>query len=89
MCKLEDIIKTTPQKIQIEEKQNKGISIARIKFNTEIIFALSKALEIPLDKTVSLIKKKGSTCLFNLFRKRNSMSQEEMIKKLCNCIQVQ
>ena len=86
MCKLENIIRTTQKKIRLKEQQNKGISSARIEFNTNIIFALSKTIEKPLDVTLSLIKEKGSQCLFQSFGKRNVMKQKEIVEQLKNCI---
>lgn len=89
MCKFEDIIKTTPKKIIVEEKQKKGISMNRIEFNTNIVFGLAKILELPLDKTLSLIRDKNNSLLASAYRKRNEMKEQDIIKKLHRSILTQ
>lgn len=89
MCKFEDIIKTTPRKIIVEEKQKKGISMNRIEFNTNIVFDLAKRLELPLDQTLLLLKGKSASYLSSAYRKRNEMKQQEIVKELHGIILAQ
>lgn len=87
MCKFEDIIRTTPQDVKVKEGQGKNISLTRIEFNTDIVFALAKKLEKPLDETLSLMKKtKANSYLFSIFGKRKQISQKEIVNNLHNHI---
>ena len=47
MCKIEKVLETKVQKIPIGEAQKKGLSYDHIRYNTDLVFAIAKKLEIP------------------------------------------
>ena len=59
MCKIEDILNT---EIRMQEKVNpvkQGMTSERVRFNTDVMFAVAKQLEMPLDKTSELMRRKN------------------------------
>mgnify|MGYP006872991968 CR=1 FL=1 len=83
MCKLDDILKTEIRKHSIGEPAEKGISFERVEFNTDVIFAVAKKMELPLDKTADLMRRKGQ---FDALRRAYSQRHRMSIGSISNTI---
>ena len=83
MCKLDDILKTEVRRPMVGEPADKGMSIERVKFNTDVMFAVAKKLELPLDKTADLMRKTGQ---FNSLRRAYSQRHRLGIVTISNSI---
>ena len=74
MCKLEDILKTELRMPLTDIQTEKGISSERIAFNTDVMFAVAKKMEMPLDKTADLMRQKG---MFKTLHKAYAIRHKE------------
>ena len=83
MCKLDDILKTEIRKPTVGEPADKGMSVERVKFNTDVMFAVAKKMELPLDKTADLMRRKGQ---FNALRQAYSQRYRLSIGSISNSI---
>lgn len=83
MCKLDDILKTETCRPNIVKTADKGISVERVKFNTDVMFAVAKGLGLPLDKTAELMRSKGQ---FSTLRRAYSQRHRKSIRKVSSTI---
>ena len=83
MCKLDDILKTEIRKPTVGELSDKGMSVERLEFNTNVMFAVAKEMELPLDKTADLMRRKGQ---FSALRRAYSQRHRLSIGSISNSI---
>lgn len=83
MCKLDDILKTEIRRPTVGEPADKGMSVERLEFNTDVMFAVAKIMEMPLDKTADLMRKKGQ---FSTLRRAYSQRHRLSISSISNSI---
>lgn len=83
MCKLDIIIKTTPRKIANVKGAKRGKSLEQIEYMTDILFAVAKRTEEPLDKTLEQIQERGlMTALNNAYRNRKKIKAKQLVEDL-------
>lgn len=83
MCKLDVILNTDVRSYDIEPTAKHGMAMERIRFNTDVMFALAKRLEMPLDSTAELMRKgDGFRRLHRSFSRRHETSVSEIAKEL-------
>ena len=84
MCKLNDILNTEVRSYDSEPSAKQGMSVERIRFNTDVMFALAKRIELPLDRTLELLRSNdGFRRLHRSFARRHEASANEIAKELC------
>ena len=87
MCKIEKVLETKVQKIPIGEAQKKGLSYDHIRFNTDLVFAIAKKLEIPIDDAIMRIKQTDNLKTFNnAYSKRNRIRKKTVVDILTSDI---
>ena len=83
MCKLNDILNTEVRNFDGEPSAKQGMRVERIRFNTDVMFALAKQLEMPLDRATELMRRRNG---FHLLRRsyahRHDVSVCEIAKEL-------
>lgn len=83
MCKLNDILNTEVRSYDGEPSAKQGMSVERIRFNTDVMFALAKRLEMPLDRATELMRRRdGFRHLHRSFARRHEVSAYEIAKEL-------
>lgn len=88
MCKLNDILNTEVRSYDGEPSAKQGMSVERIRFNTDVMFALAKRLEMPLDRTMELMRTHdGFRRLYRSFSRRHEASANEIAKELSHSLQ--
>ena len=87
MCKLDTIIKTTEQGYNPVNVVKRGKSMEQIEYMTNILFALAKRLQKPLDKTLECLEKMNLfPILDNAYHSRNKKSSSAVLKELTDNI---
>ena len=88
MCKLNDILNTEVRSYDVAPTASSGMSQERIRFNTDVMFALAKRLELPLDRTTELMRRHGGfRRLYNSFAHRHVTSPYNRAKELSISLQ--
>jgi len=83
MCKLDDILDTEVRNYVGVPSGKQGMSVERIRFNTDVMFALAKRLELPLDRTTELMRRCGGfRRLHRSYTRRGEVSANEIAKEL-------
>lgn len=83
MCKLDDILKTEQKSVQRPVQTRRGLSYDHIEYNTNVMFAVAKRLEMPLDKTVDAMRQKGLfKRLDRAYRNRTREKLSSVVKEL-------
>ena len=83
MCNLDDILKTEIRKPTVGAPADKGMSVERLEFNTDVMFAVAKKMELPLDKTAALMRNKG---LFSVLHRAYTQRHRQSINSISNII---
>ena len=87
MCKLDDILKTEVRSIDAQPSARHGMSAECIRFNTDVMFAVAKHLEMPLDKTADAMRQKGLfKRLDRAYRYRTREKLSSVVKELSSDI---
>ena len=83
MCKLDVILKTNVSNYAGKPTAKRGMTMDRIRFNTDVMFALARRLELPLDCTTELMRRSGGfKRLYNSYMHRHDMTTSEIAKEL-------
>jgi hypothetical protein len=83
MCTLNDILRTEVRSYDAAPTAKQGMSKERIRFNTDVMFALAKRLELPLDSTAELMRRHdGFSRLYRSFIRRHEASASDIAKEL-------
>ncbi len=86
MCKLDTIINTTVRDFHPSTVIKRGKSMEQIEYMTNILFALAKRLQRPLDKTLESIEKSHLLPILDkayLCRKQKSSNDISLIAAYC------
>lgn len=65
MCKLDVILNTDVRKYDEKPTATRGMTMERIRFNTDVMFYVAKLLKMPLDRTADLMRNNGAFSLLN------------------------
>lgn len=89
MCKLDTILHTSLNSfVKDYPRQKQGMSFDRIEYTTNLLFAIAKRVEMPLDKTIQLIGEKGEMPkLQNSFLKRKMIKPNTIILEISKSVQ--
>lgn len=88
MCKLNDVLKTKVYSYDAEPSARSGMSQERIRFNTDVMFALAKRLQKPLDSTTNLMRQRdGFRRLHRSYGRRHEVSVNKIAKELSISLQ--
>lgn len=83
MCKLDTVIRTTEQGYSPTNVIKRGKSIEQIEYMTNILFALAKRLQKPLDKTLESLEERDLfPILDKAYQNRNIKSSSAVLKEL-------
>ena len=82
MCKLDMIINTTVQDFHPTTVIKRGKSKEQIEYMTNILFALAKRLQKPLDKTLESIEKSHLPILDKAYLCRKQKSSNDIVNEL-------
>lgn len=83
MCKLDTIINTTAQDFHPTTVIKRGKSMEQIEYMTNILFALAKHLQKPLDKTLECIENsKLLPILDKAYRFRKEKSSNDIVNEM-------
>ena len=83
MCKLNDILNTEVRSYDVEPSARTGMSQERIRFYTDVMFALAKLLEMPLDNIIDLMRHHdGFRRLNRSYVRRHKSSAYKIAKEL-------
>lgn len=83
MYKVDDILNTEVRSFDGHPTAKQGMSMDRIRFYTDVIFALAKFKEKPLDVTIDLLlSSKKITRLYLSYGQRKKKSAREIAKEL-------
>ncbi len=88
MCELDTILQTSLNSFPKDyPRQKRGMSFNRIEYTTNLLFAIAKRVELPLDKTMQLIREKGEMPkLCNSFLKRKAIKPNTIIREISKSI---
>ena len=88
MCKLNHILNTEVRIYDVVPSATNGMSMERIRFNTDVMFNLAKRLEMPLDATTDLLRShNGFRRLHRSFGLRHKVSASDIAKELSHSLQ--
>lgn len=83
MCKLNDILNTEIRSYDVAPSATNGMSMERVRFNTDVMFSLAKRLEMPLDATADLLRRhNGFHRLQRSYGRRHAVSASDIAKEL-------
>lgn len=87
MCKLNDILNTEVRIYDGGPSATNGISMERVRFNTDVMFSLAKRLEMPLDATADLLRRHdGFRRLHRSYGRRHEASASDIAKELSSLL---
>jgi energy-converting hydrogenase A subunit M len=87
MCKIEDILNTEYRVCNEQPTAQKGMTTERVRFNTDIVFSIAKKLEMPLDKTADLMRRKGAfKRLGKAFTRRKTVSVKTITDEIAQSL---
>lgn len=85
MCTIDTIIKTSLHPTEPTQTVKRGKSFEQIEYMTNIIFAVAKRLQQPLDKTLDLIMQKGMiSVLDGAYKNRKNRTVRSIVDELSN-----
>lgn len=85
MCTIDTIIKTSLHPVEPTQTVKRGKSFEQIEYMTNIIFAVAKRLQQPLDKTLDLIMQKGMiSVLDGAYKNRKNRTVRSIVDELSN-----
>ena len=83
MCKIDKILKTTIRDYNQGEAVGKRMTKQRIRYNTDVVFAVAKRMELPLDKTAEMMVEKDMfKRLKRFYTRRDSVSVATVGKEI-------
>ena len=87
MCKLDDILNTEIKTYESLPTAQRGIGTDRVRFNTDVMFSVAKSLEMPLDKTAELMRRKNMfKRLGKAYVRRNAVSMKVLSDEIIRAL---
>lgn len=88
MCKIDRILSTEVRDFNQGAPAGRKMTRKRIRYNTDVVFAVAKQIEMPLDKTVDLMLAKDELKrVYKSFSQRDTVSVDSVAKQISLALQ--
>lgn len=89
MKKIDRILTTEIRDFKQGDPINKRMTKQQIRYNTDVVFAVAKRMDKPLDQTASMMLNKNEfKRLYNSYKRRNSVSANTIVEHISQALEV-